>query len=666
MPVSPMRLLPPRFALLAAWAALSAVSAPLARAAETRPFVSPLFGEHMVLQQGRANRIWGWCEPGREVRVTLAGAETKTTAGADGRWQAEFAPPAAGGPYALTIDGAERVEWRDVLVGEVWLCGGQSNMAFALSGARDGAAEVQAADFPTIRFFRVGQQVSYSSSPVPPGSWQVCSPAGAGGGGGISAVGYYFARRLQAELHVPVGLVQAAVGGSPIESWMGAETLRRFPEFVPAVAEIERLRRRGGTEYGNYIMHWYDEHEAGVERTWPSPDFDDAAWKTVRLPGGFAELGVPESPAVCWFRREITLPDPLPAGAAKIFLGVVEKMDTTYVNGRWTGASSWVENPRIYPLAAGVLRLGRNVVAIRVFKLKPDGGFQSPADTLRLVLGDGTVVPLAGDWRGAVSVDARAPHPLPLGFENYPTMPTVLHRGMLRPVAPLALAGALWYQGEANFTRAFQYRALLPAMIADWRALFGRDDLPCYLAGLPAFMGRRTEPGTDGWAELREAQALAAQTVPHTGLAVTIDTGEAADIHPKDKRPVGERLALAALRGTYGRDVVASGPTFAAVEKLSGALRIRFAHADGGLVVHGGKLAEFAVAGADRKWRWAEAKIEGDTVVVSSAEVPEPVAVRYAWQANPAASLFNGAGLPAGPFRTDDWPLSTEPPRAAP
>jgi sialate O-acetylesterase len=299
---------------------------------------------------------------------------------------------------------------------------------------------------------------------------------------------------------------------------------------------------------------------------------------------------------------------------------------------------------------------------VRVFKLKPDGGFQSKADQVYLALGDKSVVPLAGEWKGKLSVDARPPHPMPSGFENWPVMPGVLYNGMLAPVAPLALTGAIWYQGEANAARAFQYRKLLPAMIADWRKLFGQGDFPFYIVSLPAFGQRRDMPGDDAWAELREAQALTARTSPNSGLAVTIDTGDAGDIHPKDKKEVGERLALCALAGQYGRRVSAIGPTFESMETLPGALKLHFKNTDGDLAVKGSKLGEFAVAGEERHWFWAEAKIDGNIIIVSSPKVPNPKAVRYAWQSNPMATLFNGAGLPAVPFRTDDWPGITAKP----
>lgn len=624
---------------------------------EPRPFVSPVFGDHMVLQRGQPNRIWGWTEPGAEVRVTVGDRRAAGVAEADGRWEVRIDPPAAGGPYRVRIEGPQTVELQDVLVGDVWLCGGQSNMEFGLAGALNGAEEVERADHPHIRLFRVPQRTTYTEAEVAEGTWRVCSPATAGG---FSAVGYYFGRRLHAELGVPIGLIQAAVGGSPVESWMSVDALQQFPEFAPMLTEIARLRERGGVQYGNFIMHWYDEYDRGLEGdTWAAPELDDSDWSDVTIPGAFAALGVPDTPAVAWFRRTVELPDPLPAGTARIQLGVVEKMDTTTINGQWVGASSWVENPRNYAIREGVLRPGRNLITIRVFKVEPDGGFRSPAEEIRLVLGDGTVIPLAGTWKGKLSVDARPPHPLPLAFENYPTMPAVLYNGMLAPLAPFALTGAIWYQGEANFQRAFQYRRLLPAMIADWRARFAQGDFPFYIVSLPVFMAHREQPGDDMWAELREAQALTAQTVLNSGLAVTVDKGDAEDLHPADKLPVGERLALLALHSTYRRDVAASGPTFAFFDRLPGALRIHFSHTDGGLMVRGA-APEFAIAGADRAWHAAEARVEGHTVVVSSPQVPEPVAVRYAWQANPRATLFNGAGLPAAPFRTDDWPLLTE------
>ncbi len=648
--------------LLALLALGSAVAAGEAAPSPPPPFVSPVFGDNMVLQRDKPIRIWGWTEPGKTVRVEIAGRVATAAPGSDGRWEATVDPPAAGGPYSVAISGPRNVVLHEVMVGDVWLCGGQSNMNLGLGLVRGGADEIRAADHPELRLFVVEQHPSYSPTAVPQGSWKICSPktVAEGGFGGFSAVAYFFARRLQERVHVPIGLIQDSVGGTPAESWMSAESLAGMKEFSAPLKEIDRLREQGGPEYGNYIMHWYDRYDAGSkDGAWAAPDFDDSTWKTVPVPGGFKELGVPDTPSVCWFRKEITLQDPVPAGKATIFLGVIEKMDTAYLNGKWVGASSWVENPRVYRIDGGVLKPGRNLVAVRVFKVKPDGGFMSMPGDLRLELGDKAVIPLAGAWKAAVSVDARPPHPMPLGFENYPTMPTVLYLGMIEPIAPLAITGAIWYQGEANSDRAHQYRTLLPAMIGDWRRLFGQGDFPFYIVSLPAFTHRRDQPGDDAWAELREAQAMTARNVAHSGIAVTIDTGEPDNIHPRDKKVVGERLALCALAGTYGERVTFAGPTFTSAEYLPGAMKLHFSDAEG-MVAKGGKPGEFSIAGADRKWFWADAKIEGDSVVVSSPMVPEPKAARYAWQSNPAATLFNEAGLPAVPFRTDDWPGMTE------
>ncbi|MEJ0090122.1 MAG: sialate O-acetylesterase [Limisphaerales bacterium] len=619
-----------------------------------------MFGDNMVLQRGKPIRFWGWAKPGEDVRVELDGQTATATTDTTGRWQAEIEAPAPGGPYTVKISGADRiVTLHEVLVGDVWLCGGQSNMEMGIGQVRNAEQEIKLAEHPEIRLFIVQHQVAYSPAAVLQGSWKICSPQtiGADGWGGFSAVAYFFARRLQEDIHVPIGLVQDCWGGTPAESWAGAEALHPLKDFDATLDEVARLQARGGPQYGNFIAHWYDEFDAGQkDNAWFAPVLDESDWKPVTIPGGFRELGVPETPAVCYFRKTVVLPDPLPAGGAQILLGVIERMDTTQINGRWVGASAWVENPRAYNIGDGILKPGTNIITIRVLKTKPDGGFKSKPEQFKLVLGDKTEIPLAGEWKGKLSVDARPPHSLPAGFENWPTMPAVLYNGMIAPVASLAISGVIWYQGESNAGRAAQYRTLLPAMIADWRKTFGQGDFPFYIVSLAAFMPHKDAPGDDAWAELREAQDFIARTVPNSGLAVTIDVGDANDIHPKDKKEVGERLALLALAKDYGEKIPYSGPEFVSAEQIPGALKLRFDHTAGGLVIKGGKLEEFAIAGQDGKWHWAEARIEGDTIVVSSPEVPRPITARYAWQANPRATLFNGAGLPAIPFRSDAPP----------
>ena len=637
-----------------------------ARAQSELPFLSPVFGDHMVLQRDKPNTIWGWTKPATEVRLELGDRGIQTVAGDDGRWEIRFDPPPAGGPYTLVIDGPERRELRDVLVGDVWLCGGQSNMEFGLARSSGGEEAVASADQPGIRLFTVGSQVGYRPAAVPKGSWKTCTPASAAG---FSAVGYHFGRRLHQELGVPVGLLQCALGGTPAESWTSGEALRPLGDFNGSLDEVDRLRERGGPQHGNYIAHWYDEHDPGQkDNAWFAPGLDDRDWTPVTLKDGFATLGVPKTPALVYFRRTITLPDGVPTDGARLQLGIVERMDTAFINGRWIGASAWVENPRNHVIPDGVLTAGENVIVIRVLKSLPDGGFRSRSGQLKIVLADKTEIPLEGGWRGKVSVDARPPHPLPAGFENWPVMPSVLYNGMIAPLTPLSLSGAIWYQGEANAGRAEQYRKLLPAMIADWRRAFGQGEFPFYMVSLAAFMPRRDQPGgSDSWTELRDAQAEVARTVENSGLALAIDVGDSADIHPRDKREVGERLALCALAGHYGKGVPFSGPVFRSAEPLGSgdALRLHFDHVHDGLVTRGDVLEEFSVAGEDLKWSWARARIDGDTVIVSAPQVRQPKYVRYAWQSNPGATLHNKAGLPAVPFRTDGQTAGERPPGAA-
>lgn len=626
----------------------------------TLPFVSPIFGDNMVLQRNKVDKIWGWSEPGDTVRVQIGNSTAQAVAGADRRWQVEIQAPPAGGPYTVNITGRQSEELRNVLVGDVWLCGGQSNMEFKLRGAQDAEDEIKAADHPEIRFFTAAEHSAYRHSDTVTGSWSVVSPDTAAQ---VSAVAYYFARRIQQDIHVPIGLVVDCVGGTPAETWTSADTLRQLGGFDAQLAELQQAASGNGPQYGNYIMQWYDEYDIGLKDQWADPTLDDTSWKSVDVMNGWATLGAPDPPSVVWFRKEITLPDPLPAGRSTLFLGVVDRMDSVWINGNYVGGSAWVENPRRYSLREGVLKLGKNLVAIRILRTGPNAGFLGKPADLHLVLGDQTSIPMAGDWKAKVSVDARPPHPMPLSYENWPVMPSVLYRGMLEPIGSLSITGAIWYQGEANAKRQrdFEYRKLLPAMIADWRRLFDQGEFPFYIVSLPAYQLRSPTPVDDDlWAVTRESQAIAAATVPNSCLAVTVDTGDPDSVHPKDKVPVGERLAYCALAKYYGENVPYQGPTLASAELFAGgagAVRLHFAHAEGGLAVKGDKAAEFSVAGDDHKWQWADAEVFGDTIIVSSAAVQNPKEIRYAWQSNPAATLYNKFGLPAVPFRTEssDW-----------
>jgi len=644
-------------ALLSAVGSGTAQSAAKAAPSAQLPLLSTIFGDNMVVQRDKPESLWGWSDPGDAIHISFADKTATAIAEQDGRWSTTIQPPAVGGPYTMKIVGHRTQVLHNILVGDVWLCAGQSNMEFALRGMNDAQTVIQGANDPEIRYFTVGQRSAYHPAPVPAGSWKVVSPQTADG---LSAVAYLFAKRVQQEIHVPIGLIVDAVGGTPAATWTSEAALQRVAGFESALATLHTLETSHTPEYGNDVMAWYDQYDIGLKNGRSQPSFDDADWKTVTLPGGFAQLGVSDTPAVAYFRRKITIPASIPAGRTMLQLGIVERMDTVYVNGRQVGGSSWVENPRSYVIPPDVLKSGDNSVVIRILKTKPDGGFRGKPDALRIVLADSTVISLAGEWKGRVSVDARPPQQLPIRYENWPVVPTMLYNGMLAPLAPLSISGAIWYQGEADAEKGYEYRKILPAMISDWRRTFAQGDFPFYIIGLPAYQARSDTPVDDGWADVRESQAITAASVPHSCLAVTIDTGDPENIHPKDKAPVGDRVARCALAEHYGKQTVDQGPTLISSEVATSAIRLRFSHEDGGLMIRGNAHGAFQIAGADRQWFWADAHIVDGVVVVSSSLVQFPTQVRYAWQSNPNATLFNGAGVPAAPFRTDDWPEITQ------
>ncbi len=343
---------------------------PALPAATTLPFVSPIFADNMVLQRNKLDKIWGWSEPGDTVHVVVGSSTASAVAGADHRWQVEIQPPPAGGPYTVKITGHQSVELHNVLVGDVWLCGGQSNMEFKLRGALNGADEVKAANYPQIRFFTVAQHPAYHPADLVSGTWNAVSPETAAQ---VSAVAYYFARRVQQDIHIPIGLVVDAVGGTPAETWTSVAALRQVGGLDVPLAEVQRVAAEAGPEYGNYVMSWFDRYDVGMKENWSDAPLDDSGWKSVDIFSGFAALGVPDTPAVVWFRKEVVLPNPLPAGRAMMFLGIVDRMDTVYVNGKFIGGSAWVENPRVYRLGDGVLKPGKKLLCHSCFEDRAQG-----------------------------------------------------------------------------------------------------------------------------------------------------------------------------------------------------------------------------------------------------------------------------------------------------
>jgi sialate O-acetylesterase len=647
--------------------------APAARADVRVPSV---IGDNMVLQQGRKVRVWGWAEPGERVTVSFRGEKASADADARGRWEVFTGPHEAGGPFELTVAGRNTLAFRNVLVGEVWVCSGQSNMEWSLANARDGAKEAAAADYPFIHLFTVLKKTAAEPLDNVEGRWVVTTPKEAAQ---FSAVGYFFGRELHRRLGVPVGLIHTSWGGTPAEAWTSRGALAADPLLKPILdrydkqlADLPRLRReyeRARDEWAKqYVMA--DPGNKGETQGFAKPGLDASGWKRMNLPQLWETAGL-DVDGVVWFRREVEVPAGWAGKDLTLKLGAIDDADTTYFNGERVGSTgadtlnSWVVQ-RVYRVPGRLVRAGRNTVAVRVFDRVGDGGFGggqmtlAPADS-KTEKG----VALDGEWfyKEEATVPSRdidwTKQPQAPGSANQ-NNPTVLYNAMLAPLVPYTIRGAIWYQGESNAGRAHQYRTLFPAMIRDWRAAWGIGDFPFYFVQLANWRARPQDSTDSEWAELREAQTMTLAAAPNTGMAVAIDIGDPDDIHPRNKLDVGLRLARWALADTYGLKLEKSGPLYDSFKVEGDKVRVSFRHAGGLKTRDGAAPAGFYVAGADRKFVPAEARVEKGEVVVWSKEVPAPVAVRYAWADNPTANLYNSDGLPASPFRTDDWPGLTE------
>ncbi len=624
--------------------------------ADVKP--APIFGDGMVLQREAPVKVWGTAASGEKVTVVFNGQTVKAKAGKDGRWTAVLKPMQAGGPYSMVVNGKESsVEYFDVLVGEVWLCSGQSNMEWQVKNSNNAAAEIAAADYPGIRCFTVARNVS----PVPAdefeGSWSVCSPATVGD---FTAVGYFFARDLWNELKVPIGIINSSWGGTDIETWTSAESYEALPSNVrrnyapmvqqslPPMSAAEKAEKRRQYEAAF-------ASDPALSARWYENPGDASAWLTMDIPQGWSRTGLAFDDGHVWFRCDFELPDVAAGRAGTLSLGPIDDFDITWINGIEVGRTNRHDTPRVYDIAPGILRGGKNTITVRVTDTGGDGGLYGVPADLWIKTGD-TKVSLAGEWSCRPSIITTA-YSL---VDNNPNMHnSLLFNGMINPMVGYAMKGAIWYQGENNAADAYAYRTLFPTMIADWRTRWGCD-FSFYWVQLANFMAEAKVPSESAWAELREAQGMTL-ALPKTGQAVAIDIGEANDIHPRNKQDVGRRLALNALAKDYGfTDVVWSGPTFSNAEAYgSNKILVSFDTYGSKLAVHNkyGYVEGFAVAGEDRVFHWAKARIIGSgNVEVCSDEVEKPVAVRYAWSDDPEANLFNTEGLPAEPFRSDNWP----------
>jgi len=533
-------------------------------------------------------------------------------------------------------------------------------MEWAVANAREAKTEIATATYPTIRLLTIPKK----SSAVPVtdfnATWLECSPATVGG---FSAVGFFFGRELATTLNVPVGLIHASWGNTPAQSWTSHAALAAEPtlagyatEFDTAMAAYPMAMAKAEAELTAKKTTAVKLDDSGWEKI---TEPDATTWKTMTLPQNWEKSGLKIDGTV-WFLRTVDLPVEAARKDCTLSLGPIDDQDITWWDGEKIGATSTWNEHRNYTIPARAATQGRHVIAIRVVDTGGGGGIFGAPEQLSLTPAGGTAQSLAGEWKYRIAEEFPEQSRPPMGPGN-PWLPTSLRNGMITPVLPYALRGAIWYQGESNSGNAWQYRTLFPAMIRDWRAAWGQGDFPFLFVQLANFTAAPRNPGDNEWAELRDAQFNTLRTVPATGMASAIDIGEAGDIHPKNKQDVGKRLARWALADTYAQKIESSGPLYLSSVIEKSTVRVRFDHLGGGLTAKDGPLKLFAIAGADRKWVWADAVIDGDSVVVSSPAVSAPVAVRYAWAANPAGcNLYNQAGLPASPFRTDSWPAITD------
>jgi sialate O-acetylesterase len=630
------------------------------------PVLPTLFSDHMVLQQGREIHVWGKADAGEEIKVTLAGKGASTITDGSGAWSVHLPALSAGGPFTLTVNGQKEIVIRDVMIGEVWIASGQSNMAFGLEGAEGAAREIPQASDPQLRLFTVPKRIALSpQDDTLPAHWELCTPDTAKT---FSAVAYFFAREIRRRLNVPVGMVQTVWPGTPIEEWIAPEFLQADPELKPILDLWNQMPPAVKTfaKSPTPFELEFDDFElipaSGDSKTRVLANFDDGS-SALTTGGSFSYSWKDAGDSLF----ELVSPGHNHGLAARV-AGRLDGTLDSILNANYKSDGSALDltsygGIRFWVRGNGSFRFRSKQPTIddyddyatAVMKATPE--WQPITIMFRDLRQDG--------W--GVSKDFTQSALTGFSFENltslgYVDMPiSTLYDGMIAPLVSYSFRGALWYQGESNALRAHQYRKLLPAMIRNWREATHENDLEFLIVQLPNHGAIPEQPSESAWAELREAQLMTVNQISHTGLAVTIDVGDPKDLHPHRKREVGERLALWALGTVYHQDGEYSGPLYKSVQFRGSEARVSFSHTGAGLVPHpDGIVHGFALAGADHKFYWADARIEGNGVVLTSPAVTNPVAVRYAWGDSPVCNLFNKDGLPASPFRTDDWPGITD------
>ncbi len=648
---------------LSAWPAAAAVQ------------LTPLFSDNMVIQRQAEVPIWGNAKPGEEIMITARNHTAVIRAGADGRWTDRLpSMEATNEPFTITIAGATNaVSLRNVLVGDVWLCSGQSNMQKPVGpwpGQRpvlNYEQEIAEANYPTIRLFNVEERQAFAPQSTCRGRWEVCSPKTAGT---FSAAACFFARQLVRDNHVPIGLITASVGGTFAQAWTSLPALKNAPTYRGIADRGEELaifahtdKPLGGEEAGHlaqeFKRQWWIEHDPGLVpgKEWTRPEFDDSSRKTMETPKNLWQyVGLPDFEGMIWYRRAFEMPTAWKGKDLVFSFSGYSQEAAFYFNGVNIGDRRIRESPDRFKIPAAIVREGKNVIAVRVIGVNGGGGITGDPKDLWLAPATDlkAKIALASEWPYRIGLSLKEIGAFPLDYNA--ALPGTLFNGMIHPLAPYALKGVLWYQGESDMTGGTHqhYRNVLRALIGDWRSLFGRKNLPFIVVQLPNV----TAPDPDqtrvgNYARVREAQLAVALSTPNVGLVTTIDIGEP-NIHPVNKQEVGRRLAVMAEGTVYGRHIEYSGPLYAGMRVDGNVIRLRFVHAGNGLMTKDrGPLKGFAIAGKDGEYFMAHAVIRGDTVVVSSPRVPAPTVVRYAMADNPTCNLCNGAGLPASPFRTD-------------
>ncbi|QDW25585.1 9-O-acetylesterase [Pedobacter sp. KBS0701] len=632
--------------------------------AQAKILLPSVFGNNMVLQQKTNAAIWGKANAGKAVKVMVSWNKINygAIADANGNWKIKVATPGYGGPYTITISDGELLVLNNVLIGDVWICSGQSNMEMPLAGwgkILNSEKEIAGAKYPNIRLLQADHITSnfpINDAKVANGGWQECSPKYIAG---FSSTAYFFAREVYEKTKIPIGLIHTSWGGTIAEAWTSAESLKKMSDFSAAVDKIQQAGINPSTvSYNEKVSNWVKmttEKDSGYQAgqlKWVTAETTD--WKSMTLPTLWEEAALKNFDGIVWFSRRVTIPENWKTNGIKLNLGTIDDNDITYVNGVKVGETVGYNVGRSYAIPADLLKPGENIITVRVFDSGGGGGIYGEAKDLNVTNNAGEKISLAGDWKYKIGLDFKNIEPKPYE-ENGPNRPTVLYNAMIHPYLQFSIKGAIWYQGESNADRAYQYRELFPTMIKDWRQKWAQGDFPFYFVQLANFMQIDNEPSQSAWAELREAQQKTL-ALPNTGMATIIDIGDAKDIHPKNKQEVGRRLALIALAKTYGQKINYSGPVYQSNKIEGKQIILTFGNSQNGLKTADGKaLKGFAIAGADKKFYWAKASIKGNQIIVSSDQVANPVAVRYAWGNNPLCNLVSNDGLPASPFRTDTW-----------